>query len=678
MSLEIWQLSHLYRGRPFYIDGELFEVSRINWETRVVSFYNANDNNDRLKFTVSEVRTRIAKGVIVPKLTANDQKDYSDVPVKAVNLLPERYREVAYSREKVAKRAVEALDDGLLWADVMEMLSGCVVRTIGGNSIPIKKRTLEDYVSAYRQERLWGLVPRYDKSGNRTRRFDDLFVDCALGVIEDEFIKFPNWTITDLCKRIKQEYEHRCDQTGQKYGFRGPRCVAHILNEYFRLEILRGQVKTKRASSILRKAIRQMNDLQILQRVELDCFTLPNFVLNTVKGALAIRPRGCVIIDVATGIPLAIKITLGEQNGELVSDTIVDALGEKGQEYFDKYGIPHEYRFELTGTPVMVVLDHGAENYARQTLSALSQIGVDARWCLPGRPDCKPFVERFIRELKEFLQTFPGGTVSHVKGAYKDNKRTEEAQAEASEFLEALDANIQQWKYMVYCMNPKARLTYRFGETCNPREAMERMSDQLEVNLPPSPEVLRRARFIFEDDTRRLQHYGIEFKNLKFQDCGDGEFAKLWNRLGASKEVWVAYDPMDCREILVIEKIGARPILLKCKEEFATSFKDVKRLQSEMRKSPQKAKADNNYGALIAREKPTDGVDGDVKKSTKAASQAARNDHRLQTFRERSRRAPAIGELCDAGAAVGDIKFKQDAPRRRAAPKAAPREEFMV
>ncbi|MEQ8319339.1 MAG: hypothetical protein RH946_03680 [Rhodospirillales bacterium] len=655
-------------GMVFQIDDQPWLIVEIRQALKSIVFENAAGLPKHMPF--GEFSRGLRSSDILLESSCISKIDYSQRRKDEINLLPPRYLDVLTDRLKFVKAALADLDDGVLWDSIIEKLEGCVFRTVTGRTRPIKKRTLQEYVSRYRKELEWGLVPGTYRSGNRSKRFDDLYEQTAYEIIEEDFMTHDRWKISYLQTVVAAEYKSRCKELGKKPGPFGRKCLDRILSRYVHAEIIQGRVDRRTARKLLRMAIKKINDLRILERLELDCFTLPIFVVNPLRGQPPIRPVGCAIIDVATSFPLALVITVGSQNGRLIRNTLLSTLREQGDEFFNKHDIGEFYRTELFGKGHQLFMDHATENFSKEVLCVGSYLSYDFYWCAPGMPEKKPFIERFIGEVEAYVRTLPGGIDSEVE---EDAKRTESAQLEASLSLEELDTKMQQWRYAFYCEKPNERLSYRFGESCNPRQAVERLSDYLSLILVPSPADIKRASVIFEDDTCTLQHYGVKFKGEVYSDSGDGEFRALYEDLGQGAEVRVAFHPDDAREIAVFKEYGNEPIFLANKNIYATTFEEGKAIRRAMRTSPEAELAEFNLAQLLRGGTEPDKQPG-KRISTKDAKKAARDAARRDEIMANSRQDPMIRRVSEQDDDHARQATITEPRRRRTEPAPAPSE----
>ncbi|NWL78030.1 transposase [Pseudomonas taiwanensis] len=176
------------------------------------------------------------------------------------------------------------------------------------------------------------------------------------------------------------------------------------------------------------KIIRRLRHL--LERVECDTQVLDIIVVNAYGEVLG-RPYLTVALDVRSRRIIGWDISLNPPSIEKTIRAIKMSLSSE---------------HERNGLALLYVTDNGPEFVAKKLRDCLTLLGAEIRFCEPGEPNQKPFVERWFKTLTT-------GLIHHMKGTTFSNiqERGEyDSEAEAIFTLEQLRAAFQDWLDSVY------------------------------------------------------------------------------------------------------------------------------------------------------------------------------------------------------------------------------------
>ncbi|WP_144436234.1 Mu transposase C-terminal domain-containing protein, partial [Roseibium album] len=275
----------------------------------------------------------------------------------------------------------------------------------------------------------------------------------------------------------------------------------------------------------------------------------------------------------------------------LTVQALKDVMTDRGAAFFEYYEI--ENRIEVTGTPQIVSVDQGAENSGPHLSSIVGNTGMEWASNVPGAPEKKPHVERFIRELNGFLHTLPGATTSKD---LPDKKRIDKGMLEASLTLQELQAAVYKWAYDCYALKLRRLIHSPLRQAESPTESWNGLKQK--AVLPPAPDDIRDF-FNVRKKGCKLQHYGIEVEGIQYHS---DELRDLIGEVGRGDTVDVMYDPLDIREVRVTHPRLPTPITVTPKTEgvAAMSFAEVKRANKPGREAKKTDKGARATAAKLA------------------------------------------------------------------------------
>ncbi|SLN11014.1 Integrase core domain protein [Falsiruegeria litorea R37] len=280
-------------------------------------------------------------------------------------------------------------------------------------------RTVKKWDTDDRNKGEAALRPQHKNKGNRTPRFDLLFENITLDILEERFLTSDRMSITKLCKLARAVYREKCKELDMKPGPCGHKSVKAIVQRLPHADIVKLRLGSSEARKQYLLAMKLQEITVPLERVEADSTTLDVWCVDD-EGDPVGRPMVCAAIDCATGVILGLQVAWGAPSSSLVARTIKEIFTPKSDAFFDRIGIQN--RFQAIGIPQQIVSDQGTENSGPLIASFLSSATLDWSKCVPGQPDRKPFIERLMLELSRFITQFQGASQTSEIGA---QKRTE-------------------------------------------------------------------------------------------------------------------------------------------------------------------------------------------------------------------------------------------------------------
>ena len=318
---------------------------------------------------------------------------------------------------------------------------------------------------------------------------------------------------------------------------------------------------------------------QPFDRVEIDCTTADIFVVDD-EGNVVGRPTICAAIDAATGVILAMQLSLSAPSQSLVARTLKEMLVPKDDSFFDRHGISN--RFQAYGRPLTIVTDQGSENGGDMIEAFVTAGATEWQKNLPKHPWKKPFIERLFREINAFLQKLPGATCT---AEIKRQDRTEKAMKEASLTLDDLENMLQVWRYDSYGMKPRRRVMNPLRSQESPTKCWRRLETTGFLDAPYTAGEVRNM-FMVRSEARTLFRYGINFKRLIY---AGPELSSIITKIGTGQKVEVCFDPHDIREIAVLDPDTGRhvPVRTKDPEMPAISFAELAEILEKTKPDPE-------------------------------------------------------------------------------------------
>ncbi|WP_415714448.1 Mu transposase C-terminal domain-containing protein [Roseibium sp.] len=454
----------------------------------------------------------------------------------------------------------------------------------------LSARTLQLWKSKHKRSGKAGLIPRTQERGNRTIRYDELFEDIAWTVLEDLYLRSDRVSIGRLAELVEVRYRDACEEKGISPGPCGKRCLESVVNALRTDDIIKARHDTETSRKLRLQAQFYHRVKLPFDLVEIDTTTADVFIIGA-DGGCAGRPTVSIAIDCATGWPLALRLTLENATEALTVQALKDVMTDRGAAFFEYYEI--ENRIEVTGTPQIVSVDQGAENSGPHLSSIVGNTGMEWASNVPGAPEKKPHVERFIRELNGFLHTLPGATTSKD---LPDKKRIDKGMLEASLTLQELQAAVYKWAYDCYALKLRRLIHSPLRQAESPTESWNGLKQK--AVLPPAPDDIRDF-FNVRKKGCKLQHYGIEVEGIQYHS---DELRDLIGEVGRGDTVDVMYDPLDIREIRIAHPRLPAPITASAKTEgvAAVSFAEVKRAKKPGREAKRTDKGARATAANLA------------------------------------------------------------------------------
>lgn len=362
-------------------------------------------------------------------------------------------------------------------------------------------RTIQIWKSKKAKKGPGALVPTTQKCGNRDVRYDSTYEEIAWDVLEELYLTNDRLSLGKIASNVKKKYLDKCSETGAPPLDCGKRCLETILKSLSADDV----IKARHDSATARKLRLQAQFYHRIEApfdlIEIDSTLADIMIVNDDRVCIG-RPTLCLAVDAASGFILSIRLSLSAPKEALTIRVLKDTMSERSDEFFEKYGIKN--RLRLLGSAQMVHSDQGSENSGYDLSRIVEALGMEWAKNIPGCPDRKPFVERMMRVVNEFLHTLPGATTSKEM---RDRERIDKAMLEASLTLDELEAILMKWAYDVHAKTLRRGIHSPLRCAESPAECWQRLEWRfLQVK---TPEEIRNV-FCSRTVERTLQRYGIE------------------------------------------------------------------------------------------------------------------------------------------------------------------------
>lgn len=501
------------------------------------------------QITLEDFHAAIARG---------DVSDAQEPVFDGCVFTPEERSEAAY-RKRLLEIVECCQSRGLKWPQIIETTQ--------------KQLEEEGYFAAYAAEmpavrtiQHWrkrvhlkghsGLVDsRSSESGNRTARHDEDFEQIVLDIVEEQYVRSDRVTVTYVANTARAKYLKLCDKEGRKPKPCGRRSVEAIIRSFV---VHEDALKTRMGADAARPILLQAGRFQRIDyaydRIEIDSTLADIFVIY--EGNL-IRPWVTLAIDAATGFIVGMVVSLANPSGATTVAALYEAMTGQDDDFFDLHGIKN--RVQVRGNPLTVVADQGSENSGDIVNRLLEVTGVELQKNIPGRPEKKPFVERSMGTLRNFVTQLPGAAQTRQMPA---QTRTAKAMKEACIDFDDFVSRLQRWRFDIYGQLPRRRVQSPLRRQESPTEAWNRLLTLAHVPEPLSRNELIRM-FYCVRETRCLFRYGIEVGRVQYWSW---DLAQIQRNSPTTVEVEVWTNPADIRSVIVVHPDSGRPLMVRCKD----------------------------------------------------------------------------------------------------------------
>lgn len=446
-------------------------------------------------------------------------------------------------RKFILERTERYQDHGFTWSEIRIRLKADLESEprFAFRAVP-SKRTIQNYRKQHAEKGSLALIDKRFQSGNRTVRYDDLFREIALDVLEESYLGTDRMTETALVNTVGPKYlqEFKRQFPDAKPGPCHLKAVNSVIDRY----IPHADVVKSRLGKSARKRQLQAARFQIIEhaydRVEIDSTQADIWVIY--DGNL-VRPWITMAIDAATGFMVGLLVSLDNPAAMATATVLYEAMTGNDDEFFDRHGIQNRVR--VAGYPLTVVADQGSENSGEIIDRILTTTTLELQKNIPGQPEKKPFVERGFGTIKDFVTQLEGATKTRELSAAE---RHDKARTEACWTFEEFEQKLQIWRYDVYGCLTRRKVQSPLKRRETPTESWHRLQNEAYVPEPPRKQKLAQM-FYCHAQRRTVHNYGIEVGYVQYSSW---KLRDLKKNSKNTLEVEVRINPADIREIAVI------------------------------------------------------------------------------------------------------------------------------
>ena len=401
----------------------------------------------------------------------------------------------------------------------------------------ISARTLERWISAYRQRGPAGLVdatvvrarasrvdPRWDAACLAVLRRHTAASTLTRGAIIDEVEAELIALHGDGTVRTPHRataYRRLQDLSKGKHSFGSAKARRSVAN---RPEGPYGRLRATRPGEYV-----------VLDTTPLDVFAMEPVTLRWVPVELTVAQ------DLYTRCILGLRLTPVSTTSRDVANVLYQSVrpdaSRPSGEVWPFHGVPGHLLVggeESSGTPgrlgeglpaalpEAIVVDHGRQYLSAHILSACARLGITVQPAIPRKPTDKPTVERFFRTLRE-------GLLQHLP-AYKGPdvfSRGKDVEGAAFFYVGELEQVIREWVGRVYHRSKHDGLCVPEipGAVFSPAEMFEiGVARAGGLLLPSRPDL---AYEFLDVAWRTIQHYGVEVNGQRY----DGPALNLYRNV---------------------------------------------------------------------------------------------------------------------------------------------------
>lgn len=389
------------------------------------------------------------------------------------------------------------------------------------------------------------LAPLFSRRGRKIKVFEE---DEYEEIIMDEIIKRYCGSDKFNLGKVTSFANNRCRRHAEEKGvpFRGisRRSINRRIKSLSYRLIAPGQVDKETFNQEMRSAIKRLVVDRPYERVEMDANFLKIFCADE-NGVLIGRPVLYAALDSATSAPIIISLSIQKPSQDFVLKALHFAFTPKGEAFTKKYGLRNDW---LAPAGIeRVVLDNAVEHHGGLILNTIRYLGITIDYPQAGKPQRKPYIERFFGTLEsQLISACPGSAISQSE---IETDPTGKAMKQCLMTLEQLETKIIKWVADVYMQRPLERLEDRYGKGCSPAMAMELLKKKYCVMPPPDPQLFRDSCMRYSSKKTTLTREGVRCSGEGFHSQA---LSALYQELGLSQKVEVRYNPLDCSSVSVV------------------------------------------------------------------------------------------------------------------------------
>ncbi|MBO6557558.1 MAG: DDE-type integrase/transposase/recombinase [Pseudomonadales bacterium] len=395
------------------------------------------------------------------------------------------------------------------------------------------------------EKNILSLVP--GKSGPRTHRQSKEVMELTYQAIEDVYLTPQRETIVDTHDALCAEINHINRTRLEPIKAPSLSTVRRIIKSMDGFIVTEARHGRRAAEEKYRVSGKGPATHHILQRVEFDHTPVDKFVIDDRTMQALGRPYLTGIFDCLSRYPLAMVISFEFPSELSVLRALRQAIMPKPN-ISERFPIV-ENAWHAYGIPSTLVVDNGMEFHSNTLRQAARELNIELLFCPKGRPNYKGKIERYFGTFsRDVCHKLPGTTFSSIeeRGDYKSIE-------EATLLLSELEELAYLWLLDIYSQRGHRNIK------TTPALEWQKGLELVEPLFPENKEkldVMMTKRF-----TRKLNHEGIYYENLKYNSMELGSFRRYQRTLG---KLDVRVDPEELGHIWVKDPIAQDFLRVPC------------------------------------------------------------------------------------------------------------------
>ncbi|MGH8347821.1 MAG: Mu transposase C-terminal domain-containing protein, partial [Pseudomonas sp.] len=306
------------------------------------------------------------------------------------------------------------------------------------------------------------------------------FEETVTDEIMRSYFQTDKFNVSQITKLVNHHCRERAAQRNTPFRGISRRSVSRRIHAMEQTMITKGRVSKATHDQEMRTAIRKLLVERPYERVEVDATPL-DIICCDAQGQPIGRPTLYAGIDAATGAVPMLKCGIKKPSQDFVLSALEFCFSPKGEAFSERYRLNNPWL--VPAAIETIVLDNAQEHHGGVVLNALRYLNTTIDYPMAGKPQAKPFIERFFGTLKSgLINTLPGSTKSQSS---LERDPIGRAMKERLYTVVELEALIIKWVADVYMQSPLQRLEHRFEPGCSPARAMELLKRQHPVMPPP-------------------------------------------------------------------------------------------------------------------------------------------------------------------------------------------------
>jgi transposase InsO family protein len=582
-------------------NGQLFNVQDIRLQTDQIVLEGQAGN--LVFYGVTEFNNRIAQGFTKPifsQRAANEEGPHRELSLTENAALK--------ARLDVLAKVKSLREKGVSWEDIVPMLGDQVpnIRTI--------QRWYSKYVSVVNKKLV---APLYSARGNRASKLSEVSEQALQETLIEFFKGTDRFSILSITQLANARAKEICAQLKLPFTGMSRRSVTRAIYKIGNLESVKGRLGTRAANQVLHAALELLLIEAPYERVEYDSTVLNVHIVNE-EGVTIGKPTLYLLIDCATGAIIAFYLTIQAESEETFLRLLEMAFMPRDASFLQRFGVKN-----ALPAPALwhkMCGDNSAAHHGQGMYHALWFLGVANEFSQAGTPQSHPYVERTHGSTKT-------GLIKKLCGANLSEEILEKdpegrALREASLTLPQLEKLVARWICDVYMNTPLARLTYRFGYRCSPRQAMNALTKIYPLVPPPTPEEFREACLQYRSKKVALTNKGVVFDTFQYNSQ---ELYELYLAAPRKTKVEIRWHPLDVSSVSVVSPLDQKVMITvpnKLRNLPPLSFGEAKEIRRKLYRSDADLTAEEYHQAAVELNRDIHALNQDTVASRKRAARA--------------------------------------------------------